>query len=107
MTMDGELSGPVALPTMANPLSKAVFRSLLGSRLPKTEGILAVDGMERPVRIDRDRYGIPHITAETSVDAWFALGFCQGQDRSFQIESLVRIVRGTMSRARWIGHPSD
>ena len=95
--MDGDLSGPVALPTMANPLSKAVFRSLLGSRLPKTEGVLAVEGLERPVRIDRDRYGIPHITAETSVDAWFALGFCQGQDRSFQIESLVRIVRGTMS----------
>ncbi len=82
---------------MTRSISKLVFGALLGRRLPTTEGMVAVDEPEAPIRIDRDRYGIPHISARTSADAWFALGFCQGQDRSFQIEGLVRVVRGTMS----------
>ena len=56
---------------------------------------IEVEGVDRPVTIRRDRFGIPHITAENDVDAWFGLGFCQGQDRSFQIETLQRVVRGT------------
>jgi penicillin amidase len=82
---------------MPHRISKLIFQTLLGKRLPTTEGVITIHGPERPIRIDRDRYGIPHIAAETDADAWFALGFCQGQDRSFQIEALVRVVRGTMS----------
>lgn len=52
-------------------------------------------GVTGEIAIRRDRYGIPHITATSDDDAWFALGFCQGQDRSFQIETLTRVVRGT------------
>ena len=76
-------------------LPQLLFRALLGARLPKVEGVLVVPGPMAPVRIARDHYGIPHITAETDADAWYGLGFCQGQDRAFQIESLVRVVRGT------------
>jgi penicillin amidase len=49
------------------------------------------------VRIDRDDWGIPHIQAENEPDAWFGLGFCHGQDRAFQLEILVRILRGTLA----------
>ena len=69
----------------------------LGRRLPVTEGALSVAGLDHAVTIRRDRYGIPHLRAQTDVDAWFGLGFCQGQDRSFQIESLSRVVRGTVA----------
>jgi penicillin amidase len=76
-------------------LLRRAVRLSLGNRLPITEGVVAVQGVERPIVVGRDRFGIPHITAETDVDAWFGLGFCQGQDRSFQIETLQRVVRGT------------
>ena len=77
-------------------LAKVIFGLLLGRRLPVTSGELRVPGLRRPVRIDRDAWGIPSITAENDPDAWFALGFCQGQDRAFQLEGMLRVVRGTL-----------
>lgn len=76
---------------------------LLGRRLPVTTGQLVVPGLRRPVVVRRDRWGIPHIVAEDELDAWFALGFCQGQDRAFQLELLRRVVRGTV--AELLGPP--
>jgi penicillin amidase len=60
---------------------------ILGKRLPVVEGTIAVDGVHETVRIRRDAYGVPYINAENAADAWFGLGFCQGQDRSWQLES--------------------
>lgn len=77
-------------------IHKLLFRILLGRRLPTTHGELAVQGIRRPVAIRRDRYGVPYIEAETDDDAWYALGFCQGQDRSFSLEMLLRAARGTL-----------
>lgn len=69
---------------------------LTGRRLPRLDGTLpaAVTG---DVEIRRDRFGVPTIRAGTDADAWFALGFCQGQDRAFQIETRLRVVRGTVA----------
>ena len=78
-------------------LAKLIFGLLLGRRLPKTTGELHVPGLRRPVQIDRDRWGVPSITAESDPDAWLALGFCQGQDRAFQLEAMLRIVRGSLA----------
>ena len=79
----------------------SVVRSLLGlilgKRLPVVEGTIAVDGVHETVRIRRDTYGVPYINAENAADAWFGLGFCQGQDRSWQLESLMRVVRGSLA----------
>ena len=38
----------------------------------------AVAGLERPVTIRRDGWGVPHVEAETDADAMFGLGFAQG-----------------------------
>lgn len=78
-------------------LSRSLFRLLLGKRLPISDGSIHVDGIERPVTIRRDGWGVPYIEAESEADAWYALGFCQGQDRAFQLESLLRVVRGTLA----------
>jgi penicillin G amidase len=69
---------------------------LLGRRLPKTRGTLRVHGLQASVRIHRDRWGIPHIEAESDPDVSFAIGFCHGQDRMFQLELLLRAIRGTL-----------
>jgi len=49
------------------------------------------------VLIHRDEWGVPHIEAENDHDAWYGLGFCQGQDRTFQLESFLRVVRGNLA----------
>ena len=77
-------------------INKLLFRLMLGRRLPTTRGRLVVPGVRRSVVIRRDRYGVPYIEAETDDDAWYALGFCQGQDRSFSLEMLLRAAHGTL-----------
>src|SRR5262249_17413847 len=56
-----------------------------------------VPGLNARVEVHRDRWGIPYIEANNDHDAWFALGFCHGQDRAFQLELLLRVVRGTLA----------
>ncbi len=75
----------------------AAARAVLGARLPTVAGQLDVPGLDHPVTIRRDRHGIPHVDAAGDGDAWFGLGFCQGQDRTFQLEGLLRVVRGTLA----------
>jgi penicillin amidase len=76
---------------------RSIFRMLLGRRLPVTDGTITVKGVRRPVTVRRDAYGIPYIEAQNDDDAWFGLGFCHGQDRSFQLEQLIRIFDGTLA----------
>ena len=76
---------------------RLLFRLVLGRRLPTTTGTLKVPGIRETIVIRRDSYGIPHIEAQGEEDAWYAVGFCQGQDRAFQLEGFLRVVRGTLS----------
>ena len=81
--------------------SRLLLRLALGRRLPITSGELRVRGVSAPVTVRRDKWGVPHIDAETDADAHFALGFCQGQDRAGQLEVMLRLGRGTL--AEWVG----
>ncbi len=78
-------------------VSRALFRLLLGARLPITSGALEVQGPRGSITIRRDRYGIPMIKAEDELDVFYGFGFCQGQDRSAQIELMKRAASGTLS----------
>ena len=78
-------------------LARRLFRLALGARLPLTSGTTTVGGIQRPVTIRRDAWHVPHIEAATDDDAFYGLGFCQGQDRAFQIETFKRVARGTLS----------
>lgn len=70
---------------------------VLGRRLPRRSGALRVEGISGELRIRRDGWGIPHIDAASEADAWFGLGFCHAQDRAFQLETLLRVGRGTLA----------
>lgn len=77
-------------------LRRFLTRLLLGKRLPHTQGQLAVSDLRAGLTIRRDGYGIPVVAAQSERDAFFGLGFCHGQDRTFQLEVLLRVVRGTL-----------
>lgn len=78
-------------------LPRFLLRQLLGRRLPTATGTLTIPGLGGEVTIRRDGWGVPHIGAANDHDAWFGLGFCHGQDRPFQLEILLRVVRGTLA----------
>ncbi|HET9229156.1 MAG TPA: penicillin acylase family protein, partial [Thermoanaerobaculia bacterium] len=54
-------------------------------------------GLNRPVTVLRDPWGIPHIYAETQEDLFFAQGFVAAQDRLFQMELWRRAAEGRMA----------
>lgn len=71
--------------------------------LPRTAGELAVSGLEEPVEIVRDKWGVPHIFARSEEDAVFGLGYCHAQDRLFQMELSRRGSQGRL--AELLGPP--
>jgi penicillin G amidase len=64
---------------------------------PQVSGTLAVDGLAKPVRVVRDRWGVPHIYAENDADLFIAQGFVQAQDRLFQMDLWRRSSQGRLS----------
>ena len=83
-------------PMPAAPGLRTLLRAL-GRREPRTRGIVRLAGPRAQVSIARDHWGIPHVEAASDADAWFALGFCHGQDRGFQLELLARAGRGALA----------
>src|SRR5688572_3919038 len=73
------------------------MRLALGRRRPLRNGTLSLPGLHGPITLRRDRYDIAYIEAQDDAGAWFGLGYCQAQDRAFQLELRLRTVRGTLS----------
>ena len=69
----------------------------LRSSLPQLEGELRLPGIEGPVELLRDRYGVPTIRARSAADAAFGLGYAHAQDRFAQMELMRRGGSGRMS----------
>lgn len=76
----------------------------LRSSLPVTDGEVVLAGLEQTVEIRRDNHGVPHITAKTDRDAYFALGYVHAQDRLWQMDFHRRLGAGRLSEV--IGPPS-
>jgi penicillin amidase len=69
----------------------------LRASLPQTDGILALPGLEKPVRVVRDAHGVPAILANSRHDLYMALGFVHAQDRLFQMDLQRRVGAGRLS----------
>ena len=58
---------------------------------------LTVSGLQQPVEVIRDVYGINHIYAKNEQDLFFAQGYCAARDRLFQFEIWRRQATGTVA----------
>jgi len=65
--------------------------------LPLVSGTVTVSGISAPVRILRDRHGVPHVQALSAEDAAFAMGYVHAQDRGWQMELNRRVGSGRIS----------
>jgi penicillin amidase len=78
-------------------LAAGAFGYLLRRPLPALDGELRLKGLNAPIEIVRDRWGIPHISARDSLDAFFGQGFCHAQDRLWAMELNRRLAAGRLS----------
>ena len=63
-----------AFTALAGTTAAGLWHQLFRRPLPRTKGRLRLDGLEGPVEIGRDRWGVPHIHAQTRHDLWFSRG---------------------------------
>lgn len=77
---------------VASCLRQAVRRPF-----PETAGELSLPGLQAPVTVHRDEYGIPHIYAENEHDLFMAQGYIHAQDRFWQMEFWRHVGQGRIS----------
>jgi len=68
------------------------------SSLPLLDGTIELAGPNAPITIARDAHGVPHISADSDHDLFFATGYVHAQDRLWQME---------MSRSAGLGRLSE
>ena len=64
----------------------SITRADLKAALPDLTSTIRASGLERPVEVVRDSWGIPHVRASTEHDAFFAQGFVTAQDRLWHMD---------------------
>ena len=88
------LAGVVIVVALAAVL---FFRYQIRKSFPRTDGTVSIAGIEQPVRIIRDGYGVPRIEAHNEHDLMFAQGYVHAQDRLWQMEMSRRVGEGRLS----------
>lgn len=103
------------LPARSSVLSRALsgalarllstgFKALARRTLPDLSGKVEMEGLEAPVEVLRDRFGVPQIFAQSEADLFFAQGYVHAQDRLFQMEMQRHAGHGRL--AELIGSPA-
>ncbi|MGC9347749.1 MAG: penicillin acylase family protein [Anaerolineae bacterium] len=87
----------VHITSVLAPLLKSALTWLSRRRLPKMDGELSLRGLQAPVEVLRDRWGVPHIYAESTSDLFIAQGFVHAQDRLWQMEVNRRTAAGRLA----------
>ncbi len=64
---------------------------------PQYNGEISLNGIQADTEVYFDDFGIPHIYANSAIDAYQAMGYVHAQDRLFQMEMLRRVGTGTLS----------
>jgi penicillin G amidase len=73
------------------------LRARAEAALAQINGEIALSGLQRPVEVLRDPWGIAHVYAQTVDDLFFAQGFVAAQDRLWQMEVWRRIAEGRLA----------
>jgi len=78
-------------------LGAGVIYGYLRMTVPDYAGMLSAPGLSDEVEVLRDSFGMAHIYAASDRDAYFAMGFCQAQDRLFQMDLARRAGHGRLA----------
>ncbi len=92
----GLIGGAVSAGLVASGAA-VLWHRLARRPLPQVKGTIEIDALHGPVRVRRDRWGVPHIEAEVREDLYFAQGYVHGQERLWQMDFYRRVVRGRVA----------
>jgi penicillin amidase len=81
----------------AQPAQKTDLTGAAHKALAIVSGQMPIKGLEQPVEVLRDRWGVAHIYAQNQHDLFFAQGVVAAQDRLFQMELWKRAGQGRLA----------
>ncbi|MDQ7065784.1 MAG: penicillin acylase family protein [candidate division KSB1 bacterium] len=70
---------------------------LVTRSLPDFSQPVVISGLNQPVRVYYDDYGVPHVYAENDSDLYRVVGYLCARDRMWQMEFFRRLVGGQLS----------
>ncbi len=73
------------------------FWHVLASSVAALDGQITLSGLGAKVEVERDRSGVPTVTAANRLDLARSLGFLHGQERYFQMDTIRRTGAGELS----------
>ena len=93
------LAGVIAGCFVLSPAAQSApgLQKLTTAALSPLDGTFAVSGLRAPVEVLRDRWGVPHIYAQSTEDLFFAQGYVMAQDRLWQMEMWRRGAEGRLA----------
>src|SRR4030081_1634912 len=89
--------GPGAGAQAPQEINRDNLKARAQESLSGVSGTLKVPGLQQPVNVLRDRWGVPHIYAQDQHDLFLAQGFVAAQDRLFQMELWKRSGQGRLA----------
>jgi penicillin G amidase len=73
------------------------FYQATHNSLAQLDGAIALSGLKAPVSVVRDAHGVPHLSAASLEDLFFAQGYVTAQDRLWQMDMTRRAASGEMA----------
>ncbi|MBM4421373.1 MAG: penicillin acylase family protein, partial [Chloroflexi bacterium] len=77
--------------------------TVVSQALPAYDGEVRMGDLERRAEVVRDKWGVPHVYAESAHDLFFLQGFVTAQDRLFQLDFNRRVAYGRLAEV--LGEP--
>lgn len=74
-----------------------MLRERARAALPPVDGELRLPGLHERVEVLWDRWGVPHVYAQSTHDLFFTQGYLLASERLFQIELMLRFGSGRLS----------
>jgi penicillin amidase len=73
------------------------IRNISRRALPDYNADVSLTGLTADVEVFRDKFGVPHVYAESEHDLYTAVGYLLAQDRLWQMDLLRRVTLGRLS----------
>jgi len=73
------------------------FYTAAHGSLAQLDGEVSVRGLKAPVQVVRDIHGVPHFSAGSNEDLFFAQGYVTAQDRLWQMDMTRRAMGGELA----------
>src|SRR5438270_5675052 len=65
--------------------------------LAQLDGEISLRGLKAPVHVIRDAHGVPHLSAASNEDLFYAQGYVTAQDRLWQMDMTRRAMAGELA----------